>query len=43
MTTDPTAAVTERDGTGDVAEIAADSRDLLRVGVVDVIWRWLLT
>jgi len=43
MTVDPVAAVTEQEATGEVAEIFADIRAVLRVGVVNLIWRHLAT
>jgi hypothetical protein len=38
---DPVPAVTERDATGDIAGIFADIRGVLRVDVVNLIWRHL--
>jgi hypothetical protein len=40
---DPVAAITEANATGEIAEIFADIRRVLRVGAVNLIWRHLAT
>jgi hypothetical protein len=40
---DPVAAITEANATGEIAEIFADIRRVLRVDVVNLIWRHLAT
>jgi hypothetical protein len=40
---DPVPAITEADATGEIAEIFADIRCVLEVGVVNLIWRHLAT
>ena len=40
---DPVAAISEADATGEIAEIFADIRQVYRVGVVNLIWRHLAT
>jgi len=43
MTTDPVPAITEADATGEIADIYADIRASLGIGVVNLIWRHLAT
>ena len=40
---DPVPAITEANATGEIAEIFADIRRVLRVDVVNLIWRHLAT